>query len=87
MVRPRKAKAEGLDGAAHQIRQRQAREARLGVPRGAPASLARTFAGTARPALMTGTVAVGGQRGHGPPPASAGDPRSVAPRSMLALPH
>ena len=64
MVRPRKAKAEGVDGAAHQIRQRQAR--------------------TARPALMTGTVAVGGQRGHGPPPASAGDARSVAPRSMLA---
>ncbi len=43
---PGMAKAEGVDGAAHQIRQRQARAARLGVPRGAPASLARTFART-----------------------------------------
>ena len=33
---------------------------------------------------MTRAVAVGGQRGHGPPPASEGDSRSVAPRSKLA---
>ena len=65
MVGPRKAEAEGMDGAAHQIRQRQAR--------------------AARPALMTSTVAVGGQRGHGPPPASAGD-REAWPQGVCGTP-
>ena len=44
------------------------------------AALARIFTHTARRCRF------GGQRGHSPLPASAGDARSVAPRSMLALP-
>ena len=46
------------------------------------ASLARNlFTHTARPALVGHRFRFGGHRGHGPPPASAGDARSVAPRS------
>ncbi len=48
------------------------------------ASLARTFTQTARPALTARRFRFGGQRGHGPPPASPGDTRSVATESMLA---
>ena len=48
------------------------------------ASLARVFTRTARPALITRRRRWGGQRGHSPPPAPAGDPRSVAPKGRLA---
>ena len=41
-------------------------------------------ASLARPALTMRRCRWGGQRGQGPPPASAGEPRSVAPRSILA---
>ena len=51
------------------------------------ASLARTFTQTARPGLMARRFRFGGHRGHSPPPASAGDSRSVAPRSKLAEPR
>ena len=45
------------------------------------ASLARIFTHTSRPApLMCRCRWGGGQRGHSPPPAPAGDPRSVAPK-------
>ncbi len=37
-----------------------------------------------RPPLLRRAGKPWGQRGHGPPPASAGDARSVAPRSKLA---
>jgi len=49
------------------------------------ASLVRTFTQTARPGLTSRRFRFGGQRGHGPPPASPGDTRSVATESMLAL--
>jgi len=51
------------------------------------ASLARTFTQTARPTLTARRFLFGGHRGQSPPPASAGDSRSVAPRSILACRH
>jgi len=46
-------------------------------------TLARTFTQTARPPLMARRGQCRGQRGRSPPPASAGDSRSVAPRGTL----
>ncbi len=44
----------------------------------------RVFTQAARPRLMARRFRSGGKRGRGPPPASAGDSRSVATRSKLA---
>ena len=46
-------------------------------------SLARIFTHTSRPAPRMCRCRWGGQRGHSPPPAPAGDPRSVAPKGRL----
>ena len=50
------------------------------------ASLARIFTHTSRPAPLMYRCRWEGQRGHSPPPAPAGDPRSVASKGKLALP-
>ena len=49
------------------------------------ASLARIFTRTARPALITRRRRWGGQRGHSPPPAPAGDPRRAWPQWVCWL--
>ncbi len=72
-----------------------ARRTRSGSARPAQSALAchsartaargrRVFTQTARPRLMARRFRSGGKRGRGPPPASAGDSRSVATRSKLA---
>ena len=38
----------------------------------------------ARSSVHDVPLPLGGQRGHSPPPAPAGDPRSVAPKGRLA---
>ena len=60
----------------------------IGDGAGAAIARARWFGGSAsRPALMMRRCRWGGHRGHSPPPAPAGDPRSVAPRGRLAPGH
>ena len=86
MVRPREAGDEGMDGAAHQIRQRQVRVAHVALPLGvlrlAGADLHPHGASSAR--MRRGLWGVrGGTAPRQPPP---GDTRSVATGSMLALP-
>ena len=63
---------EGMDGAAHQIRQRHVRAAHLGVPHGAPG---------AQDGHRCGWGVRGGTAPRQPPP---GDTRSVATGGMLA---
>ena len=75
------------DRSAHQIRQRQACRARLGVPLGTLRLAGANLHPNGASGLMARRCLTGGLRGQSPPPASAGDSRSVAPRSMLAEPR
>ena len=75
------------DRPAHQIRQRQPAERALACHSARSASLARTFTQTARPRLHGAPFPVRGSEGAQPPASSAGDSRSVAPRSKLAEPR
>ena len=72
MVRPRKAEAEGMDGAAHQTRQRQARRERWRATRHAP----RRWRGPSPKRRVRrsrrAVAVVGGQRGHSPPASPSG---------------
>ena len=57
---------------------------RLPISRGPGTQGARSPSISSRPAPTMCRFRWGGQRGHSPPPAPAGDPRSVAPKGRLA---
>ena len=82
MVRPRKAEAEGMDGAAHQTRQRQARRERWRATRHAP----RRWRGPSPKRRVRrsrrAVAVVGGQRGHSPPPGPLRGTRRAWPRGV-----